>query len=689
MKGRMRYFYQAISMLIILGITTIAIADEPTNDGFQLETVVVTAHKSEENKQDVPAIISVVDGTTMQDLGVDRLDTLTGHIPNVSVDSLSSHSGQIVFRGIGGMTNMNRIFNISVDGVTIPYSALDTFFDVERVEVLRGGQSSLYGRNTHAGMVNVISRKPTREFSLDVGVDYESYNTQKIKAAFGGPVSDNQAYRIALAYNSTDGYMENEFLGTEDGGRHMQSSGRVIYDYNTSNESLIRISMIADEYEGGFDEYFPLEQGLGTTTANNEEGEIKGDLISPTLTVETKLGDLDLTSITNYSNSNSGTEYDMDFTMMDMMNFKYDESFTTLTQEFRLVDDTSGSVKWLAGVFLMQERLESMTDIGFGDDAALMGMVPGMNMIGDGTIESRGMALFGRVAYTFAEKYELRMRLRLDQEHREMTWQGKTEMNGFQVAPDQDYSREDDWLGVMPAMSFSYSPVRDQKIYASVDRGYKVGDYAANQVDINAVKEPVDPEYTLTYEVGYNALLADRQFELNCAVFYIDWTDMQVSVVQNNVALMQNAAEAHTYGAELEAHWRPMTGLDLYAGLGTLDGEFDRYDNHPDGVDLTGNSLPNAHEYNYSIGMIYRQDRGFFTSLSANFLGPKFMDELNEVKQDSYTLVNAKAGYEGNRWSVCLYGRNLLDEEYLVHTFTTAGRIGETAVVGAQFNYLL
>jgi iron complex outermembrane receptor protein len=688
MKKHMKYRYTALSLLILLLAVAAAIAEEPADGAVQLEAMVVTAHKSAEVKQDIPASISVVEGTTMQDFGVDELAALTASIPNVSFNKGQNHSGQIVFRGIGGMTNMNKIWNINIDGVTIPYSAVDTFLDVERVEILRGGQSSLYGRNTHAGVVNVITRKPTSEFTFDAAVDYESGNTLKMKTAFGGPAGDKHGYRVALGYTNSDGYMENDFLGTDDGGRHEQISGRAIYEYTPSNDSLIRFSMLADGYDDGFDEFFILAQGLGTSTMNNEEGNVKGHLASPTLTWETKVKDLDLTSITNFSSSNSQTVFDQDFTMMDMMLFEYDEDFNTVTQEFRLAGDASGSFKWLTGAFFMLEQLETLTDISFGNDAAMMGMAPGMHMIGDGAIDSQGLALFGQAAYTFKEKYELRMRLRLDYEHRELTWQGKMEMGGFPIAPAQDYTRDDDWLGVMPAVSISYAPSEGQKIYASIDRGYKVGDYASNQVDITAVMEPVDPEYTMTYEIGYNTLLADRRIEFSCAAFYIDWTDMQVSVVKDNVALMQNAAEAHTYGAEFEARWRPTRGLDLYTGLGLLDGEFDRYDNHPDGVDLTGNSLPNAHDYNFSVGAVYSHDQGFFTSVSANFMGPKFMDELNEYEQDSYTLVNARIGYGTDHWSLHLYGRNLLDEEYLTHTFTTAGRIGETAVVGGRFNYL-
>ncbi len=689
MKGRLLCLSQAVLMLFFLSQSPAIIAEELESDSIQLETVVVTAHKNKERKQDIPANISVVDSKTMEDFNVEKLDTLTGLIPNVSVNRIQNQAGQIVFRGIGGMTNMNKVFNINVDGVTIPYAALDTFLDISQVEILRGGQSSLYGRNTHAGVVNIITTKPTHEFTFDAGIDYGSYNTSKVKTAFGGPLGDQQAYRIALSQTSTDGYMENESLDTTDGSRYQQNTGRFIYDYTTSNDTLIRFSVIKDSYAGGFDEFFVVADGVGTTTKNNEEGETNGDLISPTLTVESQLNGLKLTSITNYSNSNSHVLYDMDFSMMDLILFEYDEEFTTVTQEFRLIDDDSEAFKWLLGVFFMQERLESLTDVSFGDDAAMVpGMMAGLRMIGDGAIESQGIALFGQMSFLFQEKFELRTRLRLDQEHRELTWKGNTELNGMAMVPEQDYTRNDDWLGVMPALSVSYLPTQDQRIYASIDRGYKVGDYAANQTDINAVKEPVDPEYTMTYEIGYKAMLADRTLEISCALFYIDWTDMHVSVVKDSVALMQNAAEAHASGFEFEARWRPIQGLDLFTGLGLLDGEFDRYDNHPDGLDLIGNALPNSHDYNFSLGAVYRQDQGMFASVSANMMGPKFMDELNDVEQEAYTLLNAKAGYKSDSWSFYLYGRNLLNEEYLVHTFLTAGRIGEPAVIGGQVNYL-
>ncbi len=661
--------------------------EERARNMVELSEITVTAQKQEESVLEVPANVTVMDGYVMEDLGIANIDELTDLAPNINVDKIDSHVTQVVFRGIGGMTNMNKIWNINVDGVTVPYAGVDMFLDVERVELMRGSQGSLYGRNTHAGVVNVITRKPTPEFSFDSALEIESYNTQKVKAAFGGPVSDNQGYRLALGYTHSDGYMDNAFLGSDDGSRHEQFSGRFTYELAFSEDNLLRLSVTGDAYDGGFDEYVPVARGASTTTMNDEEGKSKGHLFSPTLTWERVFGDLALTSITNYSASNSQTVFDQDSSPFDLMVLDYDEDFKTFTQEVRLSGGESSDVEWLAGVFLLKEEIDLLTDFRFGNDAGLMLMPPGLHMIGDGVIDSQGAALFGQVIVQPLEKLELRARLRLDYEERELTWQGRSEMGGVPIVPVQDFSRKDDWFGVMPSASLAYIIDDRQRVYGSIDRGYKVGDYAANQVDIEAVREPVDPEYTLTYEIGYKGLLADKRLELSAAAFYIDWTDMQVSVVKDNVALMHNAAEAHSYGLELEARWRAARGLDLLAGFGWLKGEFDRYDNHPSGQNMAGNQLPNANEYSFSMGARYRHDNGFFTSLSAALMGPKYLDEQNLIKQDSYTLLNAKIGYEATNWAAYVYGRNLLDEAYLVHSFTDAGRAGEPAVVGAECRY--
>ena len=253
--------------------------------------------------------------------------------------------------------------------------------------------------------------------------------------------------------------------------------------------------------------------------------------------------------------------------------------------------------------------------------------------------------------------------------------------------PNAECALEETWAALLPSASIAWLLPENRRIYASISRGYHAGDYAANQVELEVASQPVDPEFTLTYEAGYKGLFHDNRLELNAAVFYIDWTDMHVSIAENNVAYYQNAAEAHSYGLELEVRWRLARSLHLFGAFGWLEGEFDRYDNHTSGEDLAGKKIPNANEYSFTLGGVWRHGSGFFTSADIAFMGPKYMDEQNLYRQESYTLLNARVGYEQDRWALYLYGRNLLDETYLVHRASNAGKAGEPLVMGGEVNF--
>ena len=651
-------------------------------DDYELESLTVTAHKREESTLEVPGNVTAVEGFTMKDFGVDRIDSLSRLVPNIDIAKIDTHMTQVVFRGIGGLTNMNKVWNTNVDGVSIPYVGVDMFLDVERIELLKGSQGALYGRNTHAGVVNVITRKPGTEFDFDTSLEFERFNTTRFKTAFGGPVGGNRGYRFAFGATKGDGYTKNTFRDSEDGGHHSQYSGRFIYTWTPDPESRFLLSLTGDTYDGGFDLFSPLESGRGVETTNNLEGSNEGSLLSPTLTWERELFSGILTTITNVSFSEYAFLLDQDFTERDLMAVDFDESFQTFTQEIRFVHE-GRRLDWLGGAFFLMEGNECDTDFGLGND--YIGAA-GVHQFADGEIRSKGVALFGHLDYRPSGRWKVGTGLRLDYEKRDFDWRGHSESGGVATGPVQTFGRDDDWFGVMPSIDLTYLPTETQRIYASVARGYRVGDYAANQIDVDAVREAVDPEYTLTFEVGYKGRFMENRLELSTAIFHIDYDDMQVSTMKGNVALMQNAAEAHSDGAELEARFQASRNMDFLFTLGVLEGEFDRFENHPSGRVLEGNRLPNANEYSASLAARYRNRHGLFASCSTAFMGPKYMDELNTERQESHTVVNARIGYEAEHWSVTLYGRNLLDETYLLHTFAGAGRVGEPTVVGIGFN---
>ncbi len=191
------------------------------------------------------------------------------------------------------------------------------------------------------------------------------------------------------------------------------------------------------------------------------------------------------------------------------------------------------------------------------------------------------------------------------------------------------------------------------------------------------VSKAVDPEYTMTYEAGYKGLFADRRVELNLAAFYIKWKDMQVDAVDlDDVTALkkENAAEAHSSGLELEARMRLARGEFITANAGQI-------------VDLSGNLLPKTNEYSVNTGFIYRHSSGIFAAADVSFMGPKYFTHFNEIKQDTYTLLNAKVGYEAQNWSVTLFGRNLLDEKHIMSTFGRAKMAAEPLVGGIQVSF--
>jgi len=458
----------------------------------------------------------------------------------------------------------------------------------------------------------------------------------------------------------------------------LSARGKVVWDDGLDNK--LTFSLTLDKFDGGFDSYVA---GGGTKTTNNEPGYTDGYVISPNLVWERRLNQYKLTSITNYARSNYGFLHDWDFSALDISTGEYDEVYNTFSQEFRFENAASAKLKWLVGAFFLYEDHDMETVARLGADAGLAGMPANIFQGQDSNIKTRAAALFGQIIYPFSSQFELTARMRVDYESKELEWTGFSDQYD-----DIDKSFDQSWSGVSPSLSLAWLPSENQRLYGSISTGYKAGDYNNVQVDPSVVTEAVDPEYTTTYEIGYKGLFANNRLEFNTALFYIDWRDLQVETPISTqgaiVFLKQNAAEAHSSGIELELRARPMRGWDIFAGASYMfEYEFDSFPNSSSG-DLTGKNLPNANEYSLNAGALYRHNNGFFASVDAIFNGAKFFDEANLFEQESYTLLNAKIGYEADNFSVYFYGRNLLDEDYSVSMFAGAEMEGEPLVLGVQ-----
>jgi len=630
--------------------------DSDSSQILQLKTHTVTAKKVEQDVQDVSASISVFEGADMDDLGVTDLRDLSMFVPNLGFQRIGNHYTEFNYRGIGGVTTMSKTWNINVDGVTIPYAAIDTLFDVERVEIMRGGQGALYGRNTHAGVINVVTRNPSDEATAEASGSYGSFGTRRATGTISGPAGESVKYRLAFQHRATDGYMKNETNGKDPSNWNDQITGRGRIYYQATEDTDVTFSMMADTYSGNNDSWANVAAGKKYDSTSNFQGKDKGGMASGNMTLSHDLKDSRFTSITAYTNSRYETAVDMDATPASIIDLTdYRETFNTFSQEFRLAStDEKSDLRWLTGLFFLYEDIDHSTLV------TMMGTPMGSTS----EIKTYSSAWFGQGVYDLTPQWEVEASLRLDVERRDFDWQDK-----FSSA---DYTDSNTWFAPLPSATVTYKINENQRVYGSISRGYRSGDYIANELSYNNIKTKsnVNPEYTLTYEAGYKSQFMDRRVRFNTSVFYVDWTDMQVAAVVGGAQVRDNAGRAHSYGIEADISWLAAKGLNVFANAGWMNAEFDEYDGHGSG-DPVGNKIPNTNEYSIGGGVAYNHEAGYFGTCSATYFGPKYMEELNIIKQDPYTVVNAKLGYKADSWHVAVYGENLLDEEYLVRAYQT------------------
>ena len=677
----------ALMTVFALALPCLAAEEEDAANPYELDAVTVTSQKVEADKQDVPGVVTVFDAQKLDDLNIERLDELILATPNINFQKQDAHTTQLIFRGVGGLPNMNKVWNINVDGVAVPYVAIDTFLDVERIEVLRGAQSSLYGRNTHAGAVNIITKAPTSEPTLDVNVDYGRFNTLNANTAFGDAISDSSAYRMALGYKRSDGYIKNTTLDRDDTEYSEQFTGRGKIEMNPSNKAKLTLSLYADGYTAGFDGYAPEGAGATLKVQNNIPGYNTGYLISPTVTYEEEIDGKQFTSITNFSRSTYGYLQDWDFSSADTQSAEYTENFNTFTQEFRLNGGQETDLEWLVGVFGLLESFETTTDIRFGANAGAFGLTPGDFTSSKSTVDSRAAAVFGKVVYLLNPSIELTGSLRVDYSEKTLDWENDTNITAV-VITEGTIDRTDSWLQPSPSVSAAYIMNENERIYLTLSRGFKAGDYNNVMTEIALAEDPVDPEYANTVEIGYKSRHFDNTLEFNAAAFYVDWKDLQVDVDNGSSSLGNrqklNASEATTAGVEMDFKARVAKGWDVFgAGGYMIKYEFDDFQ-FSSTVDYDGNKLPSVNDYTATLGSVYRSEDGLFLSGDFSLRGRQFFEEANTNKQEAYAVVNAKVGYEQEMWDAYIYGRNLTDTRYASIAFNGAYRADPPLSIGAQ-----
>jgi iron complex outermembrane recepter protein len=739
------------------------------NEGFVLEEIIVTSQKRVESLQDVPISVSAIGGEKLAEAGIEKIADLTSFVPNLHMTE-SGLTTEIRVRGIG--TGNNPGFEQSVgqyiDGIYYGRSQLirAPFLDLERVEVLRGPQAILFGKNSIAGALNMTSAKPTDEFTASIGVAYEpEYHQREFNLMVSGALTDNLRGRVAYRANKEDGYVENTFLDTDEPNRDEQAlrltlawdvsddlevtvkaerntfdtKGRQVEivrdDPNTTAHPLFggrTYSQIGQIFYGapGFESDQDFKRQSNTQDFSDNE------LYNYTVTADYQWGENTLTSISGWTGYEFDEVCDCDFTPINFFYTPIEENYDQFSQELRLTSPRGQTVEWIGGLFYQKSELETDGQLLWPNDSP-GNSVLGANSTFGGTASERtnnqqtdAWAIFAQATWNVSDELRLTLGARYTEEDKEAdrtltvidvdTGSPLTAadlnpavfISGVGLVPvpyltlwraqlgieNHAVSGETSESAFTPTVNVQYDITSDIMLYASASEGFKSGGFDT-RANTDASFE-FDKEEATSYEIGAKTTLADGAAELNFALYYTEYENLQTSQFDGKVGFtVGNAKETVVQGFEVDGRWLLLDGLTLNYALSYLDFEYKDYTNGncyqnqtPDGVvvnnirrcDYTGETGGYAPKKTANIGLDYIYALVGDLELRST-LDMQYVDNHNvhtnldpQYDIDAYTTVNLRIGLSTESWNVALLGKNLTDEDVL--TF-----VGDAPLSGSSF----
>ena len=679
-----------------------------------LEEIVVTAQKREQNLQDVGIAISALSGEQIEQLGFTNAQQVTAMAPGVSTVQPNGEANYaIAIRGVANSdftANVESPVAVYLDDVYISQMSGTGFqlFDMERVEILRGPQGTLYGRNATGGLAHFVTRKPSQEFDAYARVTTGREDLFRLEGAVGGPLSSTVSARISAMTNSHDGYVENRLGGKLNDGNDETVRVQLLYEPNDRFDLLLNYRQSDQNINTGFFEHVTanVEGQLTPTEVNqvlgyidNDGNPFAGDYDAPgfndlstrgySATFNWDFGGVTLTSITDYSTVEREYIEDTDASPVPLFNFFLTTDATQFSQELRL---TGGSerLNWVAGFYYLDLDIDDSNGAEtepFIDPASDTPAVSGLDNPYETTTES--WSLFGQVEYQLNETLTGIVGLRFVRDEKEHDYAvnavdfipGTRQRNGNPniLATIATYSgdREDD--EVAGRLALNWQAGDNTLLYASFNRGVKGGGFNAPVFPLAPPLEytdefmSFDPEELDAYEVGFKSTLNDGLLRLNGAAYYYDYSNYQAFQFIGIDTLTTNA-DAESYGAELELTASPMEGLDIMLGGAYNDIEVDLGDGSPKTTSVQ------SPEWNFNALVRYEFPMVGGTGalqMDAQYRSEHFfsLTGLETVRENGYTIYNFAASWRSadERWNVMGYVHNLTDEEYLVQTFDLSG----------------
>ncbi len=699
----------AALLSVFTPVTTTAQETAGTTD-LVLEEIVVTATKSGETAlQDTPLSIAAFTADSMARSGIESIEDLATQVPGLSI-SQNASMAQLYIRGVG--TNLvfpgsDSSVTVHMDGVYLGRSGtlFADFVDLERVEVLRGPQGTIYGRNSAGGTINLVSKQPGDTAEAELTAGYGAYDRVHVKGSVSGPIVEDKLYAsISGMYAEHDGYINNIATSGSDQLDEDTQGVRGILRYLPWHNVEIQLS--ADYME---------QEGTGPTSKQTGllfDGTVSpgfpviGTAVVPTdfHTVNIPYGPLPSNSPKNQNNREfSGLSGRVTVDLND--NFTLSSLTATRGFEGYLRGDTDYSeVAELVSIIVEEQnqlseeiqltgRFDRFNFVAgfyyFFEDDSIFGDInlpgPGLVVFGNPdfrsdiltTVETDAWALFTQGTYNVTDQITFTAGIRYSEEEKTIQSKLFLLLGGFELPGTTYFNDKDKWTAWTPKFGIDYKWNDDILLYASVTRGFKSGGY-----NFSVSQSSFDPEFLWAYEAGIKSEWFDNRLRLNASGFYYDYTDLQVQqfVIGGGGASrveITNAANAKVSGFELELNALPVPELELSAGIAYLDASYKDFITQRTGaptvdIDVSGNDLSASPDWSFNLSGQYTFPlHGLGTAsvrLEYQRMGDQFYTPFNDpvTAQSSYDLVNARLILTSldEHWQMSVFGHNLGDEAY-------------------------
>lgn len=750
-------------MKLLLALLTLAgggpddLAPEPVDTLQNIEqvTVVAPAAKQTFSLRRQPISSTVLSPAAIERERVLSVKDLSAVVPNFyQPDYGSRMTSSIYVRGFGARIDQ-PVVGVNVD--EIPYLNKNSYdfdlFDIARIEVLRGPQGTLYGRNTIGGQLNIYTLSPLGYSGVRASAEYGTGNTLRAKASYYGRVSDNFGISVGGFYTRTDGFFDNAYDGS-DCDRGHSAGGRVRMVWQGADGwSIDNVASVGSSLEGGY-AYCLYDEASGTVSPVNYNGPNSYERVNVTdgFVVKHEGEKMLFTSATGYQYLYDRMLIDNDFTPRSLFTLVQQQREHALTEDIVLrSNDDSRRWQWITGAYGFYKRLRMEAPVTFLEDgigdlilgaanAGIQSVMPwaelmieesAFDIASNFEIPTYGLALYHESSLR-AGRWRFTAGLRLDYEASRMDYDNYTSIH-YRLSPMMPQFKElsmpfagrerMDFLELLPKFAVNFSTGAGE-LYVAASRGYKAGGFntqifsdilqnrlmAAMMEDMGMPAQPspyneasattYKPEYSWNYEAGGHLAFADGRLRTDFSLFWIECRDQQLTVFPEGTTtgrMMSNAGRSRSRGVEVSLSWNPTTHLGVWGSYGFTDARFVKFDDGE--ADYAGNVLPYAPRNTVSLGATYRLHVGarmlddVVVNCSWQGAGKIYWNESNTLSQNFYSQLGASVDLRKGDFTLSLWGRNLTGTDFYTFYFKSVGNSffshGKPRQLGLTLSYAM